>query len=127
VGIKKDHLWYRVKDNVPRRPIPTRSDLAVKTIFLALDSQNILESFAGLVQMSRARPSDAQSKKWASQFRASFPKKKALYRTHFKRVARLWAFFRPEIRAQGKKMKLDVGALGKRLQLEQKQLEAVRL
>lgn len=125
-AIKRDHLWYRVKDNVPRRPIPTRADLGTKTLYLALDSQGVVDSFMGLVAMSKSRPADAQSKKWATQFRASLPKKKQFYLTYLQRVSKLFAFFRPEIQAQGKKMKLDVGALAKRLRYQQRQIEAIR-
>lgn len=125
-AIKRDHLWYRIKDNVPRRPIPTRADLGTKTLYLALDSQGVVDSFTNLVAMSKARPADAQSKKWANQFRASLPKKKAFYLRYLQRVSRLFNFFRPEIQAQGKRMKLDVGALAKRLRYQQKQVEAIR-
>ncbi|MEA2553585.1 MAG: hypothetical protein QOJ65_1761 [Fimbriimonadaceae bacterium] len=126
-AIVKDKLWYRGADHVPLRKIRTRQDLGTKTLFLAMDSRNLIDSFAAVTRMVATPARDPQSKKWVANFRAGFPRRKALYRTHLKRILRLWSYFRPEIRKAAKNRKVDATAIGKRLISQQKQIEQLRL
>ena len=126
-AIAKDKLWYRQADGVPKRKVLTRLDLATKTMYLAFDSNSLVGSFRSLISISTKKPYDVQSKKWAANFRKSFPKKKALYQTHMKRVIKLWNFFRPEMAAVGKALHVDPKAAGQRLLAEQKELNGLSL
>lgn len=126
-AIKKDKLWYRFNEQIPRHPVPTRVDMATKVIYLAVDSKTLIDAFERSARMSSVPASDAESRQWAKKFAASFPAKKVKYQTHLKRVIRLWNYFRPEIRAAGKEMHLDVAAVGKQLMAEPRQLDQVHL
>src|SRR6476620_2304005 len=51
IQIKKNHLWYRMNDNVPKRTPQTRQDFATKTLFHAVDSENTINSFRQTTMM----------------------------------------------------------------------------
>ena len=125
--IKKDRLWYRANDNVPKRDVPTRMDLATKTLFLAIDSKTLIDSLQKTSAMIGAHPTDAQSQKWEQQYAASFPKKKLLYQNHLRRVTRLWNFFKPEIRVVAKQLDLNISNIGSQLAGERKELDKIHV
>jgi hypothetical protein len=125
--MRKDHLWYRVNDNVPKRAVATRMDVATKTLLLALDSKNLLDSLQSNAQMVSVPAEDAQSKQWAKNFAADFPKRKILYRNHLKQVKKLWNYFKPEIAIVAKTLKVDPRLVSNNLTVEQKELEKIHL
>jgi hypothetical protein len=125
--IRKDKLWYRVNDNIPKRKVPTRMDVATKALYLALDSQTLVDSLQRNTQVISVPAGDPQSKKWARDFARSFPKKKVLYQTHMKQVTRLFNYFKPEIAILGKTLKVDPRAVGKRLATDRKELDKIHL
>jgi hypothetical protein len=125
--IRREKLWYRVNDNVPRRAVATRMDVATKALYLALDTQTLVDSLQRTVNVISVPAADSQSKKWAQDFAASFPKKKLLYQTHMKRVIKLWHYFKPEIMVLTTRLKVDPKVIGNRLVRDQKQLDKVHL
>lgn len=106
-SMKKEHLWYRMNDDVPIRKVATRNDLATKTVYLAIDSMDLVRSFENDAKIVTMKASDNASKKWAEKYSASFPAKKAMYQAHLRRVTKLWGYFQPEIKKLAKKMKVD--------------------
>jgi hypothetical protein len=125
--IKKDKLWYRIADGVPKRKVATRRDIAVKTIYLALDSQGNIEGFRRTTAMLAKRPDNASSRKWAQQYRASFPKKKLMYQNYLKSIARLWNHFKPEIRVVAKALNVDPKVVSQNLALQKMTVDSMRL
>ena len=125
--MRKDHLWYRVNDNVPKRAVATRMDVATKTLLLALDSKNLVDSFQNTAQMVSVPPADAQSRQWAKKFAADFPQRKIRYRNHLKEVKKLMNYFKPEITVVAKTLKVDPKIVNNNLAVEQKMLEKIHL
>ena len=125
--IKKNKLWYRVADGVPKRKIATRNDFAVKTIYLALDSQGNIEGFRRTTAMLGKRPDNAASRKWAQQYRTTFPKKKVMYQNYLKSITRLWNYFNPEIKVVAKALKVDPKIVSQNLALQKMTVDAMRL
>ena len=125
--IRKDHLWYRANDNIPKRPVPTRMDVAKKAFLLAVDCPNLVESMKRTTALARGKPDNAQTKKWVQQYQKAFPKKKILYQTHVKQVTRLWKYFRPEIMSVAKTFKVDPSTVGKRLANAQVEIDRLHL
>jgi hypothetical protein len=125
--IKADHLWYRVLDGVPRRAVQTREDMAIKTVYLAIDARGLIGSLKKTTAMVAMPADDPATKKWAANYMAGFPKKKMLYQNHLKRVTRLWNYFKPEIRGLAKYLKVDPKAIGAQLISEKKGLDAIHL
>lgn len=126
-AIKKDRLWYRFFDQVPKRTPSTRADMAKRTLCLAIDSKTLIDAFRTSVKMSAQPASDEATKKWSQDFTKTFPSKKVKYQTHLRRVARLWKYFQPEIKALGKELKVDVSAIGKGLARERSELDSIHL
>ncbi len=125
--MRKEHLWYRVNDNVPRRAVATRLDVATKTLLLALDSKSLVDSLRNTAQMVSVPAADAQSRQWARQFTANFPQRKIRYRNHLKEVKKLMNYFKPEIAVVAKGMKVDPRIVSNNLAVEQKVLEKIHL
>ena len=114
-AIHKDKLWYRENDRLAKHAVPTRYDLATKTMFLAMDAPSLIESFQKTTALASQYPDNVQTKKWAKQYSATFPVKKKLYATHLERVTKLWKFFKPEITTVAKVYKVDPNTIVKRL------------
>ncbi len=127
IQIKKNHLSYPLNDNVPKRTPQTRQDFATKTLFLAVDSENTINSFRQTTLMVAKPAYDAKTKKWATQFKSSFPKRKLIYQNYINRIIRLWSFFKPEIKIVAKKYKADVNLISKNLKAEKAAMDALNI
>ena len=127
IQIKKNHLWYRMNDNVPKRNPQTRQDFATKTLFLAVDSENTVESFRLTTGMVSKPAYDARTKKWATDFKSTFPKRKLVYQNYINRIIRLWSFFKPEIKIVAKKYKADVNIISHNLKEEKTALDGLKI
>jgi len=127
IQIKRNHLWYRMNDQIPKRNPQTRNDFATKTLFLAVDSENTINSFRENARLVSKPAYDAATKKWAQQFKASFPKRKLMYQNYLRSVTRLWNYFKPEIRVLAKKYKADVNLISSNLKSERQALDSLKL
>ena len=127
IQIKKDRLWYRVNDKLPKRKPLTRIDMATKTFYLAFDSQTLINKFAQTTELVSRPAKDKATKNWQARFVKSFPKKKILYQNYLRRVTKLWNYFLPDIKPIAKKLKVDPALISQNLRLEKVTLDGVRI
>jgi len=125
--IKKNHLWYRIRDKLPLRTVSTRSDIATRTLLLALDSQNLIDRLQTTTRIISEPAKDAETKKWANGFIASFDRKKLIYQNYLRQITRLWKYFFPEIKQVAKGFKIDPLVVQQNLKLEKITLDGLRI
>lgn len=127
IQIKKNRLWYRLGVKAPAHKVLTRTDMATKTLYLAVDSQSLVEKFRQTTLMVGKKPDNASTRKWVARYKANFPKKKKLYQDYVQRVTKLWNYFRPEIKSVAKSLKVDPKVITQNLALEKITVDSMRL
>ena len=127
IQIKKDRLWYRVHDNIPKGKKLTRTDMAKKTLLLAVDSQALIAKFQQTTALVSEPAYDAKTKAWVKRFINSFAQKKLIYQNYLGRVTKLWNYFLPDIKPIAKKLKVDTTVVSQNLKLEKITLDGLRV